>query len=83
MAEELRVEPTRRVIARLAGFEDRAPHQGHRSPVLSVLKLRRAEFLAPDGRKCCETEEESSFHRVQRSTGARLRCESTKVLTYY
>lgn len=37
VAEEVGVEPTRHVTARLTGFEDQAPHRGYRSSVVTDI----------------------------------------------
>jgi hypothetical protein len=44
MAEEVGVEPTRHVIARLTSFEDQVPHRGHRSSIV----IKRLVYLGTE-----------------------------------
>lgn len=57
MAEEVGVEPTRHVTARLTGFEDQVSHRGYRSSFVIhlLLSLAGLSWLHSDWQSivCC------------------------------
>ena len=52
MAEEAGVEPTRRVAARLTGFEDQVPHRGYRSSVVTDIVFAPAALILLHQSRC-------------------------------